>query len=120
MLIECEDAADVGPITDAMIEWIDRLTSSPSANRILECGNDDLVHPEHRLRRRRGAGRVGVAGELEEPGRNDLPAQPEPVLEPAALRLLAAVDQPVPVVVDLVLVLALDQKRHRLAERELR
>jgi len=27
MLIECEDAADVGPITDAMIEWIDRLTS---------------------------------------------------------------------------------------------
>ncbi len=27
MVIECEDAADVGPITDAMIEWIDRLTS---------------------------------------------------------------------------------------------
>ena len=27
MVIECEDAADVGPITDATIEWIDRLTS---------------------------------------------------------------------------------------------
>jgi hypothetical protein len=23
----CEDFADVGPITDATIEWIDRLTS---------------------------------------------------------------------------------------------
>jgi AcrR family transcriptional regulator len=27
MVIMCEDAADVGPITDATIEWIGRLTS---------------------------------------------------------------------------------------------
>lgn len=27
MVITCEDAADVAPITDATIEWIDRLTS---------------------------------------------------------------------------------------------
>ena len=27
MVIMCEDAADVAPITDATIEWIDRLTS---------------------------------------------------------------------------------------------
>src|SRR6202011_3067021 len=49
----------------------------------------------------------------------DLPAQPESVLEPAALRLFAAVDQSVPVVVDFVLVLALDHERHRLGELKL-
>lgn len=27
MVIMCEDPADVGPITDATIEWIDHLTS---------------------------------------------------------------------------------------------
>ena len=27
MVIMCEDPAEVGPITDATIEWIDRLTS---------------------------------------------------------------------------------------------
>jgi AcrR family transcriptional regulator len=27
LVMMCEDAADVGPITDATIEWIDRLTS---------------------------------------------------------------------------------------------
>jgi hypothetical protein len=27
MVIMCEDPTDVGPITDATIEWIDRLTS---------------------------------------------------------------------------------------------
>ena len=62
----------------------------------------------------------GSLGQLEQPVRHDLPAQPEAVLEPAALRFLAAVDQPVPVVVDLVLVLALDHERHRLGELEMR
>ena len=54
------------------------------------------------------------------PDGHDLPRQPVPVLEPTALALLAARGQRVPVVVDLVLVGALDQERDRLVERELR
>ena len=51
---------------------------------------------------------------------NDLPGDAELVLEPAALALLAALGQPVPVVVGLLLVLADDLEGDRLGERELR
>ncbi len=64
--------------------------------------------------------RAGSASlsQLEQPGGDHLPAHPEAVFEPAALGFLTAVDQRVPVVVDLVLVAALDRERHCLVERE--
>jgi hypothetical protein len=62
---------------------------------------------------------VRVGDEVVEAGRHDLPRDTEPVPEPAAHRLLAAVDERVPVVVDLGLVAAGDAERDRLREREL-
>jgi len=44
---------------------------------------------------------VRVAEDLLRTGGDDLPRQTEPVLEPAALALLAAVGEPIPVDVDL-------------------
>ena len=49
---------------------------------------------------------------------HDLPGEAVAVLQPAALALLAALGQRVPVVVDLVLVGAVDQQRDGLVERE--
>ena len=64
---------------------------------------------------------VGVAQQLTHPLGDDLPAQAEPVLQPSALALLAAVRrQHRPEPVDLVLVLAADVERDGLGERELR
>ena len=54
----------------------------------------DLVHREHRLHRPLGALGVRVAEQLGQRRRDDLPGQPEPVLEPAARALLAAVRGP--------------------------
>ena len=55
-----------------------------------------------------------------QPAGHDLPGQAELVLQPAALAVLAAVAELVPVVVDLVLVGAADLERDRLVEGELR
>ncbi len=70
---------------------------------------------------RSAAARSELALILHQLSRNDLPAQAELVLEPAAHRLLAAVgDELVPVMVDLVLRIDADEERHRLGELELR
>ncbi len=50
-----------------------------------------FAHLQHRLHGALGALRVGVAEQLAQPVGDDLPAQAEPVLEPAALSLLPAV-----------------------------
>ena len=62
----------------------------------------------------------GSVNSSAQPGGDDLPRQAVPVLQPAALALFAAVGELVPVVVDLVLVGAVDQERDRLVEGELR
>src|SRR4051812_30402366 len=61
---------------------------------------------------------VGVGKQVLHAMRDHLPGQPEAVLEPAARSLRAAVGQPRPEVVDLVLVRAVDPQRHGLVERE--
>ena len=58
--------------------------------RVLQRLDVDLLHLQHRLHGALGAPRVGVAQQLAEPLGDDLPAQAEPVLEPAALTFLAA------------------------------
>src|SRR6516165_12222387 len=83
--------------------------SSERAHRLrcpFQPGYHDLAHAIHRRRGGGRAGRVRVAEQLVEPVRHDLPTQAKAVLEPAALRFLAAVGQSLPVIVDLVLVLA--------------
>src|SRR6201996_4201417 len=79
-----------------------------------------FAHAIHRLGGSGGACRIRMANQIVEPPWNHLPAQTEAVLAPAALRFLAAIGQPAPVVVDLVLVFAVDRERHRLAEGEMR
>ena len=51
------------------------------------------MHAEHRPCRRGGPGLVGIARQLDQSGGNHLAAEPEPVLEPTTLGLLAAVEQ---------------------------
>src|SRR5690606_10484030 len=64
-----------------------------------------------------GADRVRVAHEFVQRGRHDLPAQAEPVDEPAArLRLSAALEQRVPVAVQLGLVVAHHDHRDGVVE----
>jgi hypothetical protein len=80
-----------------------------------------FAHLEHRLHRPAGTLRVGVVDQLAQPARDDLPRQPEAVLEPAARPGLAAARrQRLPQPVDLGLVVAVDDERHRLVEPELR
>ena len=66
---------------------------------------------------------LALSGSLEQlgqGGRHDLPGEAVLVLQPAALRELAAFAQLLPVVVDLVLRFAGDLERYRLVELELR
>src|SRR5581483_8092048 len=86
----------------------------------LEPGDLDLPHLEHRRHHALGALPVRVGEELLEAPRDDLPGDAEAVLEPAARPLLAALGERAPVVVDLLLVGAVDDERDRLAEGELR
>ena len=64
--------------------------------------------------------RSGSASSSVSARRDDLPRDAEPVLQPAARALLAALGERAPVRVDLFLALAADLERDRLAERELR
>src|SRR5450756_2243799 len=85
----------------------------------LQLGDDDAVLGEHGLLSGRGACRVGIAQQLVQPLRGDLPAQSVRILEPPAHRLLAATgDEPVPEAIGFGLVLAGDAQRHRLVELE--
>src|SRR5690606_6865696 len=90
---------------------------SRARSGVLELGDHDLALTEEHLGDPRGA--LGVGHQLSEAARDDLPAEAEPVLEPAALRLLAAVgEERVPEVVDLLLVLAVDPEGDGLVEPE--
>ena len=60
---------------------------------------------------------VGVAEQLAQGGRDDLPRQAVAVLQPAARALLAALGERDPQLVDLLLRLAVHEERDRLGER---
>src|SRR6516164_332653 len=66
---------------------------------LLQSGDVELGHIHHGPRDPGRLGGVGVGDHVEEYGRDDLPAQPVPVLEPPAGDLLAVIGQAVPVVV---------------------
>src|SRR3546814_10220609 len=81
----------------------------------------DVELPErghHRSARPLDPSRVTLCEEAVHRLGEDLPRHAKPVLEPAAGLLLAAVDQGVPVAIDLGLVLAEDLERDRLVRRE--
>ena len=61
--------------------------------------------------------RVRIAQQLGQSGRDDLPRDAEPVLQPAARTFFAALGELAPVRVDLFLVLAAHLERDRLVER---
>src|SRR5438105_2386601 len=82
-------------------------------------GQVELLHAEDRLHAPGGAALVGAGQHLLPAGRDDLPRQAVPILQPAADTLLAALGELPPVVVDLGLVRAVDEQRNRLAELEL-
>src|SRR5215218_6503648 len=86
--------------------------------RVLERGDVDLPHLQHRGHHALRRLRVGIVEQLLQPPRDDLPGHPEAVLEPAARALLAALAEPAPVFVDLLLRAAVDLERDRLVEGE--
>ena len=86
----------------------------------LQRGQVELLHAEHGLHRSLRPPWSGSFSSSTMPIGHDLPGQAVLVLEPAARALLAALGELVPVVVDLVLVGAVDQQRDRLVEGELR
>src|ERR1039457_282307 len=98
----------------AALTWLSLVCGS------IDGGHVELLHAEHSLHGSIAASLVRVAHQLGIPGRDDLPGQSVAVLQPAARAFLAAFGKPGPVVVDLLLVGAMDHERDRLVERELR
>ena len=92
----------------------------PLVVRGLELGDVELGHLQHPPHHLAGSLAVGIAQQLREHRRHDLPRDAVLVLEPAAWTRLSPLGERVPVVVDLVLVGARDRERHRLGEGELR
>src|SRR4029079_6501967 len=87
--------------------------------RLLELGDVDLRHLKHRLRRPFGGVVVALHEHFVELMRKRLPRDTEAVLQPPAHAVLAAaLDEGVPVAVDLGLVLAVDHARDRLVESD--
>src|SRR5919204_2136053 len=72
----------------------------------------ELAHLQHRAHHALRLLRIGVADQLQEDGRHDLPRDSVLVLQPAARSLLAAFRELLPQLVDLFLRLAIDHERH--------
>src|SRR4026208_2056923 len=85
----------------------------PTLSRVslLQLGNVDLGHLQHGLHDALRLCRVGVAHELHQRYRDDLPGQPVFVGEPAALLRCAAGRELVPEFVDFGLGCAVDEER---------
>ncbi len=86
----------------------------------LKGGDVQLAHAEHCLHGALGAVGIGATDQLSQHGRHHLPREPVPVFEPTALAFLAPVGQGRPVPVHFFLRRAVDDKGHRLIERESR
>src|SRR5437773_6807282 len=78
----------------------------------------ELLHLHHRLHDALRYCGIGIAEELRQRGRNDLPRQAELVLEPAAHLLLSAGGELLPLLVDLFLGLAIHDERYGLRDLE--
>ena len=78
----------------------------------------DLRHAKYRGKGTLPATLVRIVQQLRHAGRYDLPRHAVLVLQPTTRPLLATLGQPCPVVVDLILVGAIDQQRDGFAERE--
>src|SRR5688572_11932235 len=88
---------------------------------LLQFRDIDLAHLQHRVERALRLLEVLVGDHLEEDRRGYLPRQSVLVFKPAARAFLPATgEQLLPVVVDLLLVLAVDHERDRLGELEVR
>src|SRR5262249_44708791 len=97
----------------------DRARASP-LRRALQPGDVELLHPEHRLHHARRLRLVGIAQELAQDARHDLPRHAEAIDEPAALDLLSALGERAPIPIDLLLRLAAHEERDALREGERR
>src|SRR3989442_12038319 len=87
-------ASDTGAwLSHALTE---RRSPGSALVRALEPSDVDLLHLQHRLHDSLGLHRILVTQELPEDRRNDLPGETVPVLQPAALALLAARGELVP------------------------
>src|SRR6185436_12053339 len=85
---------------------------------MLELRDIELRHLKHRVHDPPCFGWILVAQKLAEDTRHDLPRHSELVRQPAAPTLLAAGGQLLPVAVDLLLSLTVDQQREALRELE--
>src|ERR1035437_3553673 len=108
-----------------VIKRVEKQGGSASGNRLAleratKRGDVDLGHAQHRLHGPAGAFSIWTAQQLAELARDDLPRHAEAILAPATLPgRSAAFDQCVPEAVDFRLILAIDDERDRLGEREL-
>ena len=80
----------------------------------------DFAHLKHGLHDPARFFLVGVSQQLAQRLGNDLPGEPEFVLEPAALAFVASRGEPVPEFIDFLLGFATDEERDRLGEFEMR
>src|SRR3954463_11863352 len=80
--------------------------------RRLDCGDVDLSHLHHRIKRALGGSGIGIGYGLDQSDRRNLPGQSPLVLTPAARALFAAIaDDRVPVTIGFRLVRGCDLKR---------
>src|ERR1022692_1768640 len=91
----------------AALTWLSLVCGS------IDGGHVELLHAEHSLHGSIAASLVRVAHQFGVLSRDDLPGQSVAVLQPAARAFLAAFAKPGPVVVDLLLVGAMDHERDR-------
>ena len=88
--------------------------------RTFDRGDVDPLHGQHRLHGALRLGGIGIGHQREQAFRHDLPRQAELVLHPAALLGFWNRGERCGQPVDLVLILAIDLKRERLVEGEVR
>src|SRR6516225_9824245 len=108
-----------------MAEWIrlyDRRcefigTLRRSVERCLQFRDVELHHLQHGVASALDLGRVGIGHHLGPDLGDDLPRHAVAVLEPAAGFRLAAVEQRIPVAVDLGLIVTAHHERDRMVER---
>src|SRR3981189_531712 len=109
---------EISPVAMAALCSARWLTSLFSVVRLLQRGNVDLVHLQHCVHDALCFRLVLVCQHFDQHNGNDLPRQTEFVLEPAASAFLAPTGKFRPKIIDLLLVLAVHDKRDRFGEFE--
>ena len=88
-----------------------------SGNCLLQPGDVDLHHFHHRVRGPLGLHPIRFSHHLAQNRRDDLPRNPIAILQPSALFRCSALQQRVPVAIDLGLIIAVHHERYRVVER---